>query len=546
MYNNTFVIIEYSLITIIRFEYKFYILLDWIRCLFSFTVLLISRIVLWYRTSYIKTDKNKNPFCWIVLLFILSILILILIPNAYILILGWDGLGLVSYCLVIYYQRVNSYNSGIITIIRNRIGDVIVIIIIIFSINFNSFELTSFKEFEFIWGLIIIIAGITKRAQIPFSAWLPAAIAAPTPVSALVHSSTLVTAGVYLLIRFNLLFIHNDFRRVLLKISLITIVISGINAFFENDLKKIIAFSTLSQLSIIILTLSIGLTSLAFFHLIIHAIFKSMLFLCAGFVIHNLMGNQDIRFLSNFFKFSPLISRCIIIGILSLIGFPFIGGFYSKDIIVEFFFIESKNFININLFIIGIIFTFLYNFRLGYIILFKGVFQRRILTNKLDVYIKYPILILTLTLILRGNIIRWLVISDYPITFLTFQQKIFIILIIIICVIRYNVRLKFSKKFSNINLNFFIKIWYLSDLTRYILLFKNKNLLNVRINDWTWIEISGPLGIKKLFINNLKFNLLRELNNFVLAFGVVILIIIMFCCFYSLIKTLHWKCKNSN
>lgn len=332
------IVIEYFMISILNIDFKFYFLFDWIRTIFSAVVIIISGLVIIYRNRYIKNELNKNSFCLVVLLFVLSILFLILIPNIFIIILGWDGLGLVSYCLVIYYQRVNSYNSGIITIIRNRVGDVIIILAIIFFINFGSFDLITITKIELICGILILIAGLTKRAQIPFSAWLPAAIAAPTPVSALVHSSTLVTAGVYLLIRFNFLFMNSFYSNILLKISLLTLIISGINAFFECDMKKIIAFSTLRQLSIIIISLSIGIIEIAFFHLILHAIFKSMLFLCAGLVIHYLNGIQDIRILGNFFNFRPIISRCMLISILSLIGFPFIGGFYSKDIIVEFFF----------------------------------------------------------------------------------------------------------------------------------------------------------------------------------------------------------------
>lgn len=462
-----------------------------------------------------------------VILFILSILLLVLIPNVFILILGWDGLGLVSYCLVIFYQRTNSYNSGIITIIRNRVGDVILIIIIIFAINFNSFELASIKNFELIWGFLIIIAGLTKSAQIPFSAWLPAAIAAPTPVSALVHSSTLVTAGVYLLIRFDLLFNNNIFSNFLIKISLITIVISGINAFFENDLKKIIAFSTLRQLSIIILTLSLKLTNLAFFHLIVHAIFKSILFLCAGFVIHNLIGNQDIRFLSDFFKFRPLIMRCIIIGIFSLIGFPFIGGFYSKDIIIEFFFLTIKSFIEIVLFIIGIIFTFLYNFRLFFMLLLKGTLFNIIIKNSLDIFINYPIFNLTIYLLITRNLIRWILLPEYTTIFLSLTQKFILLFLIPFCILTFIALLKFTKIFVNLKMNFLINIWGLSELTRFILLTNNKFFLKISINDLTWIEIYGPLGIKNKIENNYNFNITKDLNIITIALRLTILIIII-------------------
>jgi NADH-ubiquinone oxidoreductase chain 5 len=145
---------------------------------------------------------------------------------------------------------------------------------------------------------MVILAGITKRAQIPFSAWLPAAMAAPTPVSALVHSSTLVTAGVYLLIRFHYILLENNF---LFYVGVFTIFISGLGANFEIDLKKIIALSTLSQLGVIIISLGLGLVELSFFHLLTHALFKSLLFLCAGVYIHGVGDIQDIRFLGGMF-----------------------------------------------------------------------------------------------------------------------------------------------------------------------------------------------------------------------------------------------------
>nr|QTZ18380.1 NADH dehydrogenase subunit 5 [Rhipicephalus linnaei]UNO54425.1 NADH dehydrogenase subunit 5 [Rhipicephalus sanguineus] len=526
-YYNTFFIFEYSLVSILSFEYKFYILLDWMSCMFSFAVLMISSMVIWYSHSYMGNDKNKISFCWMVILFILSMLLLVLMPNAFMLILGWDGLGLVSYCLVIFYQSTNSYNSGMMTIISNRIGDVMLIMMIIFAVNFNSFELSSMKNFELIWGLLIIIAGLTKSAQIPFSAWLPAAMAAPTPVSALVHSSTLVTAGVYLLIRFDLLFNNNIFSTFLMKISLMTMIMSGINAFFENDLKKIIAFSTLSQLSIMMLTLSLELTNLAFFHLIVHAIFKSMLFLCAGFVIHNLIGNQDIRFLSDFFKFSPLIMSCMMIGMFSLMGFPFIGGFYSKDIIMEFFFLTSKSLMEMILFMTGIIFTFLYNFRLFYMLLLKGTLFNIMIKNNLDIFMNYPIFNLTMYLLITSNLMSWLLLPEYTAIFLSLTQKFMLLFLIPFCMFTFMILLKFIKILTNLKLNFFMKMWNLSELTSFILLINNKFFLKMSINDWTWMEMYGPLGIKHKIESNYNFNMTKDINIITIAFSLTILLMII-------------------
>lgn len=177
---------------------------------------------------------------------------------------------------------------------------------------------------------------MTKSAQMPFSSWLPAAIAAPTPVSALVHSSTLVTAGVFLLIRFyNFLTEIKYFNFILIIISCSTILIAGLSALTECDLKKIIALSTLSQLGVIIASLGLGCVNLAFFHLITHALFKALLFICAGSIIHFHIHGQDLRTIGNLTRQLPFTISALLIANISLCGLPFISGFYSKDMILE-------------------------------------------------------------------------------------------------------------------------------------------------------------------------------------------------------------------
>lgn len=183
--------------------------------------------------------------------------------------------------------------------------------------------------------IIVILASITKRAQIPFSAWLPAAIAAPTPVRALVHSSTLVTAGVYLLIRFNPLLIQYEIHKILFLVGALTTLMASVRANFETDLKKIVALSTLSQLGIIVFTLSLGFARLAFFHLLTHAIFKALLFICRGKVIHESGETQDSRAIGGLAVRLPYTSMCMNLSNLALCGFPFMAGFYSKDLLVE-------------------------------------------------------------------------------------------------------------------------------------------------------------------------------------------------------------------
>lgn len=215
--NDLIVFIEWEVISLNSMSIVITFLFDWISLIFISFVLIISSLVIFYRKEYIESDYKINRFIILVLIFVFSIILLIISPNLIRILLGWDGLGLVSYCLVIYFQNVKSYRAGILTALSNRIGDVALLIAIAWILNYGSWNFVFFIEFIrgsweiTIVGSFVVLAAITKRAQIPFSSWLPAAIAAPTPVSALVHSSTLVTAGVYLIIRFYKFFYLNKF-----------------------------------------------------------------------------------------------------------------------------------------------------------------------------------------------------------------------------------------------------------------------------------------------------------------------------------------------
>uniref|UniRef100_UPI0030FEB938 NADH dehydrogenase subunit 5 n=1 Tax=Amblyomma calabyi TaxID=3065602 RepID=UPI0030FEB938 len=526
-YFNKIFILEYYLNSIQNMDFKFYFIFDWMSILFSITVLMISSMVILYSNSYMNLDKNKNSFCIIVLLFVSSMVILILMPNMFMIILGWDGLGLVSYCLVIYYQSVNSYNSGMMTIISNRIGDVMIILSLIFFVNFGSFDLLSFNNIELICGILILIAALTKSAQLPFSAWLPAAMAAPTPVSSLVHSSTLVTAGVYLLMRFNFLFKLNFFCLTLMKISLITMLMAGICAFLENDFKKIIAFSTLSQLSMMMIIISLNLVELAFFHLIMHAFFKSLLFLCAGVIIHSFQGVQDIRMLGNFFSVSPFISTCMFISLLSLMGFPFIGGFYSKDLILEFFFLKMNNMFMLMIFIIGLIFTFLYCVRVSYMMFFKGIKYLTFINFKFDFFMKFSIFMLSIYVLILGNLMSWIILYNLNILFISKESKI-LMLMIMVLISFFFFMMKKNFYIKSKNFDFFFKIWNLSFLTSFIFLNLNYKFLFTSFSDWTWLEILGVKPIFKYSTNIYNLNYWIEklnLNKILLILMIMIMLI---------------------
>ena len=369
----------------------------------------------------------------------MSIILLIISPNLISILLGWDGLGLVSYCLVIYFQNVKSYNAGMLTALSNRIGDVALLLAIAWILNYGSWNYIFLLEFNkldleiYIIGGLVILTAITKSAQIPFSSWLPAAIAAPTPVSALVHSSTLVTAGVYLLIRFNILLADRFLGKLLLLLSGLTIFIAGLGANYEFDLKKIIALSTLSQLGLIISILSIGFYKLAFFHLLTHALFKALLFICAGAVIHNINNSQDIRLMGNLRFFIPLTSSCFNVANLALCGIPFLAGFYSKDIILEVVSMSYINQFSFFLFFVSTGLTVAYSFRLVYYSITGELNSGslNILNDEGWVILRgmFGLLIIS---IVGGSILNWLLFPSLYIICLPYYLKI---LTLFVCIL---------------------------------------------------------------------------------------------------------------
>lgn len=511
-----FIILNLSCFNLIDFIYL--MVFDWISVLFISLVILISRLVILYSYGYIGRDFNKYIFMYILLMFVVSILLMIVSLNLFRILLGWDGLGLVSYCLVIYYQSENRNRAGIITVLTNRIGDIGLIFRLLFLTNFYSWGIIEFNIIDkkiLIVGIIIIVAAVTKRAQIPFSVWLPAAMAAPTPVSSLVHSSTLVTAGVYLIIRFNEFFVERVLREILLFMSVLTIFVSGLSALFEIDLKKIIAFSTLRQLGVIMLILSLGIYDLAFFHLLSHAVFKAILFLRAGRVIHGIIGYQDIRILGIISLVSPFISYIMVLSRLSLRGVLFLRGFYSKDIILEYIYLYNINWTMLLLIFISTIFTVLYSLRLVYYSRLKNnilIFR----FNWIEDY-KYniPIFILGIITIFWGNVFSWLFLPIPYFFYLSYQVKLINLCLIFIGIVLFFV-FYVNLMFRNIFNYFFSSIWFLSFLRRRIVLRSINLAYNNYKFDQTWIEDIGRQGVLKeiIFFSGIlsKVNIRRRIK----------------------------------
>nr|UAV86099.1 NADH dehydrogenase subunit 5 [Philus pallescens] len=406
------------------------ILFDWMSLIFMSFVLFISSMVIYYSEEYMGGDLNLSRFILLVVMFVLSMMLLIISPNLISILLGWDGLGLVSYCLVIYYQNIKSFNAGMLTALSNRVGDVALLLSIAWMLNYGSWNYIFYLDYmkgDSIMELLtylIALAAVTKSAQIPFSAWLPAAMAAPTPVSSLVHSSTLVTAGVYLLIRFNFAF-SDTLMYTMLFIASITMFMSGLGANFEFDLKKIIALSTLSQLGLMMSILFLGESKLAFFHLLVHALFKALLFMCAGSVIHNLSNCQDIRLMGSVIVNMPLTCTFMNICNMALCGFPFFSGFYSKDLIVEFMSMGFLNFYIYIIFYVSIGLTVAYSFRFMYYLLVGGfnVFPLNCLGDKGFIMLK-GMAGLILFVVFSGSSLMWVMFPSPYFIYLPIYMKL--------------------------------------------------------------------------------------------------------------------------
>lgn len=476
--------------------------------------------------------------------------LLIIRPNLVSILLGWDGLGLVSYVLVIYYQNVKSFNAGILTVLSNRIGDVALLIRIAWIINYGRwsyiFYLDFIKNDKFInfIGCFIIIAAMTKRAQIPFSSWLPAAIAAPTPVSSLVHSSTLVTAGVYLLIRFYEVF-SLSILNILLYFSLLTIFISGLGANFEFDLKKIIALSTLSQLGLIIRILCLGRLNLAFFHLLTHALFKALLFICAGIIIHNLINCQDIRYMGGIIFYIPLTCRFINICNFSLCGIPFLSGFYSKDLIVEVISIGYLNIFVYIIFYLSIGLTACYRFRLIYYSIVENfcflVFN--CLEEKYDTILKSMTRLL-IFVIFRGRILIWIMFpSPYFICLPLFIKILTLILVFLGVWIGMEIN-RFCINYSLRNLKFLklfrFRIWnlvYLSTLGVSFYPLVLGNIFNKNF-DQGWFEYYGRQNLfESLKVISQFFQFLSK-NHLKIYFSLILFWLVFLFLFINYLNSL--------
>nr|YP_010233777.1 NADH dehydrogenase subunit 5 [Thelenota ananas]QTA29877.1 NADH dehydrogenase subunit 5 [Thelenota ananas] len=483
---------------------------------FSTTALIVTWSIMEFSIYYMNSDPYSNNFFRLLMIFLLNMLILTSANNLFLFFIGWEGVGFLSFLLISWWTtRTDANASALQAIIYNRIGDIGIIILISATlINAGSWNMNSIigNNINEIWLSIImfssLLGAVGKSAQFGLHPWLPAAMEGPTPVSALLHSSTMVVAGVFLLIRITSLISPTQlFLNITLTMGAITSIFAATSAFRQHDIKKIIAYSTTSQLGLMILSIGLGNPIIALFHICTHAFFKAMLFLCSGSIIHSYNNEQDLRKMSNITQTLPITAACLFLGSIALMGIPFLSGFYSKDLILELIVENPSNLLSFFLATIATLLTAAYSFRIITFCFMNNVNTNTINpANEENPNLFNPLIRLAVGSIFVGWIIScWLI--ETPSLFPNNIIKTLPIIVTIAGASIASTTILFYNNNTTFN-TFLTKTWFYSNVTHTLTsTITNTSALNLttRTLDRGWSETAGGQGIFA-FNNNMTKN----------------------------------------
>nr|YP_010729366.1 NADH dehydrogenase subunit 5 [Ophioleila elegans]WED07071.1 NADH dehydrogenase subunit 5 [Ophioleila elegans] len=489
-------------------EFSASIILDSNSIIFIGVGLLVTWSIIEFSHYYMSEDYNKQTFMSILILFLFFMLILVLANSLFLLFIGWEGVGILSFILIGWWFTRNDANSAALqAIIYNRIGDSGIILFIALSIIYNNtWSLTTIfflpaNETTLSWMTTgLILAGMGKSAQFILHPWLPSAMEGPTPVSALLHSSTMVVAGVFLLLRTFPIISQTTLGALSLSlIGAITALYAGSVALVQFDIKKVIAYSTTSQLGLMVAAIGLGAPNLALFHICTHAFFKALLFLCSGSIIHSLNNDQDLRKMGNISNALPFTSSAIIIGSVALCGAPFMAGFYSKDLILETSQISIANSISVILALAATLMTALYSMRIIY---YLNIFNpNNAPTSPLseeNPNLTNPLIRLILGAFVAGWLLLSLVLNYEPSLVPLINKSAALILLVISILFLIN---NLNSPFNKNTFNFLNSTWFYTHLAHPLslnLLINNSIVGVLRSLDYGWVSHLGAQGAAAL------------------------------------------------
>nr|QDX18085.1 NADH dehydrogenase subunit 5 [Bothriechis supraciliaris]QDX18086.1 NADH dehydrogenase subunit 5 [Bothriechis supraciliaris] len=506
----------------------------------SLTFIPVALFVTWSITEfsiwYMSSDPNINKFIKYLIIFLITMMIIITANNMYQLFVGWEGVGIMSFLLIGWWgARSNANTAALQAIIYNRIGDIGLILTTTWLITFSSMnmqELMIQYEMTSLTPTIGLMAAATgKSAQFSLHPWLPAAMEGPTPVSALLHSSTMVVAGVFLLIRLHPI-LNNSYamKTMCLTLGATTTMFAAAAAITQHDIKKIIALSTTSQLGLMMTMLGLNQPTLAFLHMTLHSFFKALLFLCSGSFIHNLNNEQDLRMMGNLLKTTPMTSSFTIIASLSLMGMPFLSGFYSKDTIIETMTNSHINLWALTMTLIATALSAAYSMQIILLILTGPT--RTTNPHKETKNIISPLMRLTITSIIVGSLTKLSTLQTPPMTTMPKTIKLMALTTTLLGVVLSKDFMQATiptppKKLQTINL-FFNQLAFFNIPHRAVTMnmLKSSQLISTELMDLWTLEYFGPKGLSKTLTQLILLSTQQKnmIKNYMTTFTLTLLI----------------------